>query len=176
MRFNSVIVLVTGIFILTTNFIRCTNEKHQSQYRQDTIQSNYFIKKADSIFHEAFQTAVTGSNSTYQISYDSILLMNSLKYIDSAIIFDTLNEKAYYRQGILFRELNQFNKAIFSFSKSIVADSTFAEAYFERGALLNEMGNEKKSTDGCSDILKAAQLGYGLAKVSLIKSFPHCKL
>ena len=63
---------------------------------------------------------------------------------------------AYFNRGVVKYHLNDYEGAIYDYTKSIEVNINDADSYLNRGLIYFEIGNDKF---GCKDFKKAASLG-----------------
>jgi tetratricopeptide (TPR) repeat protein len=78
--------------------------------------------------------------SMIQVYLDLDRTDDAMKYLELAIKQDPKNPMFYFAQGTLFEKMENYDRAIDSYEKSIEADDSFFNAYYNLGALYYNEG------------------------------------
>jgi tetratricopeptide (TPR) repeat protein len=95
----------------------------------------------------------------------------AIKYLSKAIKLQPDYAKAYYKRGIAYDELRQYQWAIEDYNKAIRLQPDYARAYYNRGVAYLKQG---KKMHGCLDTQKACSLGECKA-LEWAKSKGYCR-
>ncbi len=92
------------------------------------------------------------------------------KAFTKAILLKPTESKYYLQRGKLLQNQENYEDAILNFSKVIELDQNNDEAFLQRGIAYHKVNN---ILAGCSDFLRAANLGNDEARVQLEAHCPH---
>lgn len=95
-----------------------------------------------------------------QENIDQSLKEEAILVFTESIRLDPSNASAYLNRGMAYERINHMQRAIADYSKAIELAPDYAKAYYVRGTLLWYLDDETS----VGDLLKAAELGHGLAK------------
>ena len=84
----------------------------------------------------------------------------AIRVFTESIQLDPSNASAYLNRGMAYERINHMQQAIVDYSKAIELAPDYAKAYYARGTLLWYLDDETST----EDLMKAAELGYRLAK------------
>ena len=91
---------------------------------------------------------------------DQSLKEEAIGVFTESIQLDPSNASAYLNRGMAYERINHMQQAIADYSKAIELAPDYAKAYYARGTLLWYLDDETS----IGDLMKAAELGYRLAK------------
>ena len=120
-------------------------------------------------YSKALQTE--GALKSWASSDGGALAINinfDLKRFDSDMDYNVLDCEIYFERGMEYLEIEQFDKAISDFNKSIKADNAKKDCYFLLG---KAFVGKKDSINACDNFIKSAKLGDKEAREMLKK---HC--
>ncbi|AUC77245.1 tetratricopeptide repeat protein [Olleya sp. Bg11-27] len=124
-------------------------------------------KNAIAYYSKALQTE--GALKSFANSDGGAFVLNTnfdLKRFDSD--YSMLDCEIYFERGMEYLEIEQFDKAISDFNKSIKADNAKRDCYFLLGKAFI---GKKDSINACENFIKSAKLGDKEAREMLKK---HC--
>jgi len=126
-------------------------------------------KNAIAYYSKALQTE--GALKSFASSDGGAFALNTnfdLKRFDSDRDYSMLDCEIYFERGMEYLEIEQFDKAISDFNKSIKADNAKRDCYFLLGKAFI---GKKDSINACENFIKSAKLGDKEAREMLKK---HC--
>jgi tetratricopeptide (TPR) repeat protein len=100
------------------------------------------------------------SQKSPQENIDQSLKEEAIRIFTESIQLDPANASAYLNRGMAYERINYMQQAITDYSKAIELAPDYAKAYYARGTLLWYLDDEAST----GDLIKAADLGYELAK------------
>ncbi len=100
------------------------------------------------------------SQKSSQENIDQSLKEEAIRIFTESIHLDPSNASAYLNRGMAYERINHMQQAIADYSKAIELAPDYAKAYYIRGTLLCQLDDETS----IGDLMKAAELGYSLAK------------
>ncbi len=83
-------------------------------------------------------------------------IMESLSFYKGRLSIDSTDQISYYKIGMCYYKLQNFNVAIGYFNKLIILNPDYSNAYLNRG-MCNLLLNNKK--EACADFLKSVKRG-----------------
>ncbi|MFD0988465.1 tetratricopeptide repeat protein [Mariniflexile jejuense] len=126
-------------------------------------------KNAIAYYSKALQTE--GALKSFASSDGGAFALNTnfdLKSFDSDRDYSMLDCEIYFERGMEYLEIEQFDKAISDFNKSIKANNAKRDCYFLLGKAFI---GKKDSINACENFIKSAKLGDKEAREMLKK---HC--
>jgi tetratricopeptide (TPR) repeat protein len=126
-------------------------------------------KNAIDYYSRALKTK--GALKSFASSDGGALAINTnfdLKGFDSDMNYSMLDCEIYFERGMEYLDIEQFDKAISDFNKSIKADNAIRDCYFLLG---KAFVGKKDSINACDNFIKSAKLGDKEAREMLKK---HC--
>jgi tetratricopeptide (TPR) repeat protein len=109
------------------------------------------------------------SNKSPQKNIDQSLKEKAIQVFTESIGLDPSNASTYLNRGMAYERINNMQQAIADYSKAIELAPDYAKAYYARGTLLWYLDDDTSTRD----LLKAAELGYRLAKDILDQKTIH---
>ena len=109
------------------------------------------------------------SNKSSQENIEQSLKEEALRVFTEAIRLDPSNASTYLNRGMAYERINHMQQAIADYSKAIELAPDYAKAYYARGTLLWYLDDDTS----IRDLMKAAELGYRLAKDFLEQKTLH---
>jgi tetratricopeptide (TPR) repeat protein len=100
------------------------------------------------------------SQKSPQENIDQSLKEEVIRIFTESIHSAPSNAGAYLNRGMAYERINHMQQAIADYSKAIELAPDYAKAYYARGTLLWHLEDETS----IGDLMKAAELGYKLAK------------
>lgn len=141
----------------------------------------YFFNKKQQIpaALQDYQKAIEVAPNYYEALYNTAYLLEKQKqnekakeYLDKALKIKT-EGKAYLLEGNIYSNINQLEKSIESYTKSIAVEPTFAKAYLSRGTRYYQL---KQLDAGLKDLNKAVELDPNFGTSYLNRSVVHSAL
>lgn len=99
-------------------------------------------------------------NKSPQNNIEQSLQEEAIRVFTDFIRSDPSNVGTYLNRGMAYERINHMQQAIADYSKAIELAPDYAKAYYVRGTLLWYLDDDTS----IKDLMKAAELGYGLAK------------
>lgn len=109
------------------------------------------------------------SNKSPQKNIDQSLKEEAIQVFTESIRLNPLNASTYLNRGMAYERINNMQQAIADYSKAIELAPDYAKAYYVRGTLLWYLDDDTS----IGDMMKAAELGYRLAKDFLDQKTHH---
>ena len=109
------------------------------------------------------------SNKSPQNNIDQSLKEEAIQVFTESIRLNPLNASTYLNRGMAYERINNMQQAIADYSKAIELAPDYAKAYYVRGTLLWYLDDDTS----IGDMMKAAELGYRLAKDFLDQKTHH---
>jgi tetratricopeptide (TPR) repeat protein len=109
------------------------------------------------------------SNKSPQENIEQSLKEEAIGVLTESIRMDPSNASTYLNRGMAYERISNMQQAIADYSKAIELAPDYAKAYYVRGTLLWYLDDDTS----ISDLMKAAELGFGLAKDFLDQKTLH---
>jgi len=109
------------------------------------------------------------SNKSPQENIEQSLKEEAIGVLTESIRIDPSNASTYLNRGMAYERISNMQQAIADYSKAIELAPDYAKAYYVRGTLLWYLDDDTS----ISDLMKAAELGFGLAKDFLDQKTLH---
>ncbi len=137
---------IRGMMLLRVGDAMAMTDLEKSAERNYKPARNFLGKKA--------------SPKSPQENIDQSLKEEAIRIFTESIQLDPSNAIAYLNRGMAYERINHMYQAIADYGKAIELAPDYAKAYYLRGTLLWHLDDETS----IGDLMKAAELGYSLAK------------
>jgi len=99
-------------------------------------------------------------NLLFFIAFKERRLNDALELVNHLIVIDPLNSGNFNNQGLVFKELGDFNSAILSFDKAIKISPDFVDAYFNNAVIFDALSQHDRAISYYDSVIKLDKNDY----------------